>query len=87
VYGQETIVPLDYLIPILCIATITEMTKRGALQEILSHLMDLEEDIIIEGFHQEVQKSKDKEWHDRHIKKKNFMFENTGIPTEDEHLQ
>jgi len=32
--------------------------------------MELEEDIILEGFHQEVQKAKDKAWHDKHIKKK-----------------
>jgi hypothetical protein len=34
--------------------------------------MELEEDRIILGFHQEVQKATDKAWHDRHIKKKNF---------------
>jgi hypothetical protein len=30
VYGQEAVVPLDYLIPILRIAKITDMTERGA---------------------------------------------------------
>jgi hypothetical protein len=34
--------------------------------------MEIEEDRIIVGFHQEVHKAKDKSWHDRHIKKKNF---------------
>jgi hypothetical protein len=34
--------------------------------------MELEEDRIIVGFHQEVQKEKDKSWHDRHIKKNKF---------------
>jgi len=32
----------------------------------------MEEDRIMEEFHQEVQKARDKSWHDRHIKKKNF---------------
>jgi hypothetical protein len=75
VYGQEAVVPLEYLIPSLCIATITNMTERGTTQEILSQLMELEEDMIMVGFHQEVQKEKDKSWHDRHIKKKNLRKE------------
>jgi hypothetical protein len=60
VYGQEVVVPLYYLIPIICIETITDMTERGASREILTQLMELEEDMIIVGFHQEVQKAKDK---------------------------
>jgi hypothetical protein len=38
----------------------------------LIQLMEMEEDMILEGFHQEVQKVRDKSWHDRHIKKKSF---------------
>jgi hypothetical protein len=34
--------------------------------------MIMEEDRILAGFHQEVQKARDKAWHDRHIKRKNF---------------
>jgi hypothetical protein len=34
--------------------------------------MELEEDKILAGFHQEVQKAKKKAWHDRHIKNKSF---------------
>jgi hypothetical protein len=30
VYGQEAVFPLDYLIPIMCIEKITNMTERGA---------------------------------------------------------
>jgi len=56
----------------MCIAAIPNMTERGATQEILAQLMELEKDRIIEGFHQEVQKEKDKAWHERHIMKKNF---------------
>jgi hypothetical protein len=46
----------------------------------------MEEDRIIAGFHQQVQKASDKYWHDRHIKKKTFkegylmlMYENKSI--------
>ena len=34
--------------------------------------MNMEEDWILAGFHQQVQKARDKSWHDRHIKKKTF---------------
>jgi hypothetical protein len=34
--------------------------------------MTMEEDQILAGFHQQVQKARDKSWHDRHIKKKTF---------------
>jgi hypothetical protein len=54
VYGQEEIVPLEYLISSMCAATITNMTERGTVQEILYKLMELEEDRIMDGFHQEV---------------------------------
>jgi hypothetical protein len=32
----------------------------------------MEEDRILEVFHQEVHKERDKSWHDRHIKRNNF---------------
>jgi hypothetical protein len=48
------------------------MKERGAIQERLNQLMELEDDRILEGFHQEVQKEMDKAWHDRHINKKRF---------------
>jgi hypothetical protein len=32
----------------------------------------MEEDRILAGFHQEFQKTRDKSWHDRHIKRKTF---------------
>ena len=41
-------------------------------EERLDQLMELEEDKILAGFHQEVHKAKEKAWHDRHIKKKIF---------------
>jgi hypothetical protein len=48
--------------------------------------MNMEEDWILAGFHQEVQKERDKAWHDKHIKKKTFkegdlvfMYENKSL--------
>jgi hypothetical protein len=35
-------------------------------------LVELEEDRFIVGFHQQVQKEREKAYHDRHIKKKSF---------------
>jgi hypothetical protein len=34
--------------------------------------MEMEEDRILEGFHQELEKVRDKYWHDRHIKRNSF---------------
>jgi hypothetical protein len=71
-YGKEVVVPLEYLIPNLHIVSITNMIEIGSNKEILSQLMELEEDRIMVGFHQEVQKEKDKAWNDRDNKKKKF---------------
>jgi hypothetical protein len=38
----------------------------------ISQLLMMEEDRILAWFHQEVQKERDKSWHDRHIKRKYF---------------
>jgi len=73
VYGPEVVVPLEFLIPNLHAATITQMTKRGTVQERLNQLLSMKEDQILAGFHHQVQKARDKAWHDRHIKRKTFM--------------
>jgi hypothetical protein len=51
------------------------MTERGTVKERLSQLMSMEEYRILAGFHQEVKKSREKSWHDRHIKRKFSMKE------------
>jgi len=60
VCGKEAMVPMDYLVPSLCITSITNMTKESVAHERLDQLMELEEETILAGFHQEVQKAKDK---------------------------
>jgi hypothetical protein len=72
VYGKEAVVPLEFLEPSLRLAAITNMTEKCAVKEILNQLMEMEEDRILVGFHQEVKKSRDNAWHDRHIKRKSF---------------
>ena len=49
--------------------------------------MELEEDKILEGFHEEVQNVKDKAWHDRHIKKKIFKEGDIFLIYDNRHLQ
>ena len=44
------------------------MMDRGALEERLMQLAELEEEIFLAGFHQQVQKQREKAWHDWHIK-------------------
>jgi hypothetical protein len=63
VYGQETMVPLEFLAPSLCIV---------AIKERQSQLMDMEEERILEIFHQQLHKESEKSWLDIHIKRKSF---------------
>jgi len=41
-YGVEAIIPMEYIMPSLCIVALTGMTNRGALEERLAQLEDLE---------------------------------------------
>jgi hypothetical protein len=52
---------------------ITDLSDSGAVEERLSQLVQLEEDRFVAGFHQQVQKEREKAWHDRHIKQKKFQ--------------
>jgi hypothetical protein len=49
--------------------------------------MIMEEDRILAGFHQEVQKARDKAWHDRHIKRKIFKEEDLVLVYNNKSLQ
>jgi transposase InsO family protein len=42
VYGKEAVMPLEFLVPSLCVATITNMIEIGEVQERLNKLMDME---------------------------------------------
>ena len=49
VYGLEVVVPMEYLVPSLRIASFTGMYDTSFVQERLTHLVELEEDIFITG--------------------------------------
>ena len=66
--------PMEYILPSLRIAQITEMTDTDTVEERLAQLLTLEEDRFIAGFYQKVQKAREKAWHDRHIKSKTFQI-------------
>lgn len=68
VYGVNVVMPIEYIMPNLRIATFTCMVDREALEEWLTQLMELEEDIFLVGFHQQVQKECEKAWHDQNLK-------------------
>eukprot|EP00253_Pinus_taeda_P026022 PITA_26022 len=68
VYSMEFVMPMEYIVPSLCIAALTGMTNCEALEERLVQLEELKEEQFLAGFHQHVQKQREKAWHDCHIK-------------------
>ena len=71
-YVQEVVMPMEYIVPRLRVVALTDMADEETLNERLLHLVGLEVDRFIAGFHQQVQKEREKAWHDRHIKYKKF---------------
>jgi hypothetical protein len=57
-YGKEAVMPMEFSLPSLCIATITDLSDSGAIEERLTQLVHLEEDRFFAGFHQQVQKGR-----------------------------
>ena len=41
VYGQEALMPMEYIVPILRIATMTSISDEGAVEEWLTQLLQL----------------------------------------------
>jgi transposase InsO family protein len=72
VYGLEVVGPMEYLVPNLRIDAFIDMDDASVVRERLAHLVELEEDRFMEVFHQQVQKEREKAYHDKHIKKKAF---------------
>lgn len=60
VYGMETVMSMEYIVPSLCIATLTGMTDHEALEKRLTQLDELEEEWFLASFHQQVQKQREK---------------------------
>ena len=63
---------MEYIVPSLRIDVATGMDNAEALEEHIAQLIQLEEDRLITGFHQHIEKDRQKAWHDRHIKNKQF---------------
>jgi hypothetical protein len=51
VYGLEAVVPMEYLVPNLRIATFTYMDDTCLMQDRLGKLVEMEEDRFIAVFH------------------------------------
>ena len=66
--------PMEYIVPSMCIVVATGLDDAEALEEGISQWIQLEEDHFIAGFHQQVVKDRQKAWHDHHIKKKQFAI-------------
>ena len=43
--------PMEYIVPSLCIVAVTDMDDAEALEEHIAQLIQLEEDRFIVGFH------------------------------------
>jgi hypothetical protein len=62
----------EFITPILFITQDTKMTDDASLAAWVNELMEIEEASFLAYFHQVVEKSRQKSWHDRHIKHKLF---------------
>lgn len=56
IYGVEAVMPMEYIVPSLGIEALIGMIDRGALEERLAQLDEIEEKIFLAGFHQQLQK-------------------------------
>ena len=72
VYGTEAVMLMEYIVPSLRTIVLTSMTDSKALEERPAQLEELEEERFLAGFHQQVQKQREKAWHDCHIKLRTF---------------
>jgi hypothetical protein len=63
-YGQEVVMPMEYIVPSLRIGSLTDMEDEETMNERLLHFVGLEEDRFFATFHQQVQKEREKTWHE-----------------------
>ncbi len=68
VYGTKVVMPMEYIVPSLRMVVLTGMMDHEALEESLTQLEELEEERLLAGLPQQVQKQCQKAWHDRHMK-------------------
>ena len=64
---------MEYIVPNMRIAVVTSINDEAEVEECVAQLIQLEQDHFIAGFHQHIEKDRQKAWHDRHIKNKQFQ--------------
>lgn len=64
---------MEFIVPSVRVASMTNLMEEDVAQKHLQELMEIEEDRFVVGFHQKVEKVRQKAWHDRHIKRKKFQ--------------
>lgn len=64
---------MDYIMPSMRIVAFKDMVDPDVMEERMSQFIALEEDRFIVGFHKQVQKEREKAWHDKYIKEKKFQ--------------
>lgn len=52
IYGMKFVMPMEYIVPSLRIATLIGMTDHKAMEERLTQLEEIEQEWFLESFHQ-----------------------------------
>ena len=63
---------MEFIVLSLHIFMLAQLTDSSVLDQIMSKLVELEEDHFVAKFHQQVQKARENAWNDKHIKWKKF---------------
>jgi hypothetical protein len=87
VYGKEAVMPLEFVVPSLWVSLATQMTDEQSLQQRLDELMELEEDHMMAGFIQVVEKQRQKAWHDHNICQKILQPRSLVLLYDNKYLQ
>jgi len=58
VYGQEAVMPLEYIVPSPRVVVFIDMTNPDMVQERLAHIIQLDEDHFLAGCYQQIQKAR-----------------------------
>ena len=72
-FGQEAVVPAEFMIPSLWIALENKLGDMASLREWLHNLKKLEEKQLLVQWAMEVTQNRRKAWHDKHLKLNRFQ--------------
>jgi transposase InsO family protein len=73
VYGKEAMVPTQFITLSLYIAQTTHISKEESVAQRIMELHELLETRFLANFHQSVEKTRQKAWHDIHVNTKLFV--------------